>query len=42
VLLTDPVDKWGEVIGCFFRTENNERGAADALHDFCRERLSPR
>ena len=36
-----PDDKWGEVIGCFFRTENNEGVLARTLHDFCREHLSP-
>ena len=36
-----PDDKWGEVIGCFFRTENNDPVSASVLHDFCRERLSP-
>ena len=29
-----PGDRWGEVIGCFFRTENNEPVAAHSLHDF--------
>ncbi len=36
-----PDDKWGEVIGCFFRTEENQPVAAKSLHGFCRERLSP-
>ena len=36
-----PDDKWGEVIGCFFRTENSGPVAARTLHKFCRERLSP-
>lgn len=36
-----PDDKWGEVIGCFFRTEKNEPCTALTLHDFCRERISP-
>jgi fatty-acyl-CoA synthase len=36
-----PDDKWGEVIACFFRTEDNQPTAAKDLHDFCRERLSP-
>ena len=36
-----PDDKWGEVIGCFFRTENDVLVAARTLHAFCRERLSP-
>ena len=36
-----PDDKWGEVIGCFFRSENDAPIAARTLHDFCRERLSP-
>ena len=34
-------DKWGEVVGCFFRTEENQVVAANRLHGFCRERLSP-
>ena len=36
-----PDDKWGEVIGCFFRSEDSEAISARKLHDFCRERLSP-
>ena len=36
-----PDEKWGEVIGCFFRTENNESVSVRTLHDFCRNRLSP-
>ncbi len=36
-----PDDKWGEVIGCFFRTEENQPVSAKSLHGFCRERLSP-
>ncbi len=36
-----PDDKWGEVVGCFFRTEENQPVAAGSLHGFCRERLSP-
>ena len=36
-----PDDKWGEVIACFFRTEDNQPTVAKDLHDFCRERLSP-
>jgi fatty-acyl-CoA synthase len=36
-----PDDKWGEVIGCFFRAEDSNTITARTLHDFCRERLSP-
>ena len=36
-----PDEKWGEIIGCFFRTENNDVIAARTLHEYCRERLSP-
>jgi fatty-acyl-CoA synthase len=36
-----PDDKWGEVIGCFFRSEEDTPIAARDLHDYCRERLSP-
>ena len=36
-----PDEKWGEVIGCFFRTENNELVSVRTLHHFCRNRLSP-
>ena len=36
-----PDEKWGEVIGCFFRTENNELVSVRTLHNFCRNRLSP-
>ncbi len=36
-----PDDKWGDVIACFFRTEDNQPTDAKKLHDFCRERLSP-
>jgi len=36
-----PDKKWGEVIACFFRTENNQQIAASELHDFCRQQLSP-
>ena len=36
-----PDDKWGEVIGCFFRTDNDLQVTARVLHEFCRERLSP-
>ena len=36
-----PDDKWGEVIGCFFRSEEDAPIAARDLHDYCRERLSP-
>ena len=36
-----PDQKWGEVIGCFFRSEANLPVNARELHDFCRKRLSP-
>jgi fatty-acyl-CoA synthase len=36
-----PDKKWGEVIACFFRTENNQQIAASELHSFCRKHLSP-
>ena len=36
-----PDEKWGEVIGCFFRSEGDKAIVARELHDFCRERLSP-
>lgn len=36
-----PDKKWGEVIGCFFRTENNEPIGVRILHDYCRKHLSP-
>lgn len=36
-----PDKTWGEVIGCFFRTENSKPISARILHDFCREHLPP-
>ena len=36
-----PDDKWGEVIGCFFRSENDEEIPVRLLHDHCRMHLSP-
>lgn len=36
-----PDKTWGEVIGCFFRTENSKPISVRILHDFCRDHLSP-
>ena len=36
-----PDKTWGEVIGCFFRTEDSKPISARILHDFCRDHLSP-
>ena len=36
-----PDKKWGEVIACFLRTENNQKITASELHDHCRQLLSP-
>ena len=36
-----PDDKWGEIIACFFRTEDNQEIDTQALHHHCREHLSP-
>ena len=36
-----PDKKWGEVIGCFFRTESHQQIDPKSLHDFCRQHLSP-
>ncbi len=36
-----PDKTWGEVIGCFFRTEDSKPISVRILHDFCRDHLSP-
>ena len=36
-----PDETWGEVIGCFFRTEDSKPISVRILHDFCRDHLSP-
>ena len=36
-----PDEKWGEVISCFIRTEGNQPLDVSALHDHCREHMSP-
>ena len=36
-----PDKKWGEIIACFIRTEGNRALDVQALHDHCRQHLSP-
>ena len=35
-----PDDKWGEVVACFFRSENDQLLNQTELHDYCRLHLS--